>query len=98
LRQATGDLDGARQLNESALAGLDRRLGRDHHYSLTVAANLASTLAALGDDSGARALGEDTLARLSALLGADHPMTLGCAANLEGDGPAHVFDFDPPAI
>ena len=42
-------------------------LTRNHHYSLTVATNLASDLAALGDAAGARKLGEDTLARLRTL-------------------------------
>ena len=55
----------------------------DHHYSLTVATNLASDLAALGDPAGARELGEDTLPRLWALMDEDHPLTLGCAANLQ---------------
>ena len=36
-------------MNERALAGLDQRLGLEHHYSLTVATNLASDLFALGD-------------------------------------------------
>jgi hypothetical protein len=60
-------------------------VGRDHHYSLTVATNLASDLAAQGEISAARDLGRDTLSRLRILLGAQHPMTLGCAANLVAD-------------
>jgi tetratricopeptide (TPR) repeat protein len=85
LRRITDDPKGARRLNEEALAGLDARLGRDHHFSLTVATNLASDLAALRQDVQARELGEDTLQRLTALLGPDHPTTLGCAANLALD-------------
>jgi len=75
----------ARHLDEKALEGLEKRLGRDHHYTLTVAMNLASDLAALGLPEEARALGEDTLPRLRVLLGEYHPQTLGCAANLALD-------------
>jgi hypothetical protein len=77
--------DEARRLNEEALAGLEAKLTRDHDYSLVVAMNLASDLAALGDLESARALGEGTLRRLRALLEEDHPLTLGCAANLVVD-------------
>jgi tetratricopeptide (TPR) repeat protein len=85
LKRVTGDAPGARELDEYALNGLDARLGRDHHYSLTVAMNLATDLAELGLPQKARALGEDTLPRLQALLGEDHPQALGCAANLALD-------------
>lgn len=63
-----------------------------------MAANLASTLAALGDEPAALHLGEDTVNRLRALFGPDHPMTLSCAANLNGRDEPHLFDFDPPPI
>ncbi len=85
LRRLTGDYVEARRLNETALAGLDARLTRDHLFSLTVALNLASDIAVLGDTAQARALGEDSLARLTRLLGEHHPLTLGCAANLTLD-------------
>ena len=85
LKRVTGDAVAARELNEQALAGLDARIGRDHHYSLTVAVNLASDLAALGLHQEARSLGEGTRRRLSTLLGPDHPLTLGCAVNLSLD-------------
>lgn len=85
LRRLTGDCLAARQLNETALAGLDAGLTRNHLFSLTVALNLASDLAVLGDTAHARALGEDSLARFTRLLGGDHPLTLGCAANLALD-------------
>ena len=61
------------------------KLTRDHFYSLTVAVNLASDLAALGDATAARTLGEDTLERLRSLMGEDHFLTLNCAANLVAD-------------
>ena len=70
---------------ETSLAGLEARLGRDHHYSLILATNLASDLAALDQPAAARALGEDTLGRLRSLMGDDYPLTLGCAANLSVD-------------
>ena len=67
------------------MAGLDGRLGRNHHYTLTVAVNLASDLADLGLATDARALGEGTLRRMRAVLGEDHPTALGCAVNLAVD-------------
>ena len=48
LRRLTGDPAEARRLNETALAGLDARLGRDHLFYLTTALNLASDLAGHG--------------------------------------------------
>jgi hypothetical protein len=60
-------------------------LGEDHHFTLGVAMNLASDLAALGFPEDARRLGEDTWPRLSSLRGATHPHTLGCAVNLALD-------------
>jgi tetratricopeptide (TPR) repeat protein len=85
ISRVTNDPQGARRLDERALAGLDARLGRDHHFTLTVATNLASDLVSLGLFAEARDLGEDTLRRLTVLLGPDHPSTLGCAANLALD-------------
>jgi hypothetical protein len=82
LRRLTGDPAEARRLNETALAGLDARLTRDHLFSLIVAVNLASDLAALGETGQARALGEDCLDRMTRLLGGQHLVTLGSAANL----------------
>ncbi|HTU72384.1 MAG TPA: FxSxx-COOH system tetratricopeptide repeat protein [Trebonia sp.] len=82
LRRLDGDPAEARRLNEIALAGLDQRLTRNHLFSLTVALNLASDLAAAGNASAARALGVDSMRRLTTLLGNYHPLTLGCASNL----------------
>jgi tetratricopeptide (TPR) repeat protein len=81
----TADAGAARELNERALNGLDETIGRDHHYSLTVAVNLASDYASLGDLPEAKRLGDNTWQRLTALLGVDHPMALGCAVNLSFD-------------
>jgi Tetratricopeptide repeat len=85
LRRLTEDPQSARRLNETALAGLDAKLTRDHFFSLTLAVNLASDLATLGETRAARLLGEDSLARLTRLLGDEHFMTLSCAANLALD-------------
>jgi tetratricopeptide (TPR) repeat protein len=79
------NVERARQLNETALEGLENKLERDHHYSLTVAVNLATDLAALGDLKSAINLGRGTLRRLGVVLGEDHPATLACAANLSAD-------------
>jgi hypothetical protein len=80
-----GAVDVARELDEKCVAGLTDKLGRDHHYSLNVAINLASDLAALGDLEGARTLGVDTHQRARSVLGTEHPVALGCAANLVAD-------------
>ena len=85
LKRITGDVAEARKLNSDALDGLENSLTRDHHYTLTVATNLASDLSELGHVDEAVALGKDTYARLTALLGADHQATLGCATNLALD-------------
>jgi tetratricopeptide (TPR) repeat protein len=85
LRRYTGDAAAAREIDERALQGLTDGLGKDHHFTLTVAMNLASDLAVLGLAEDARRLGEDIWPRLTALLGAKHPQTLGCAANLALD-------------
>lgn len=72
-------------MNEDALARLEATLGRDHHYSLTIATNLASDLAVLGEVEAAIRLERGTLRRLTSILGERHPMTLSCAANLAAD-------------
>jgi hypothetical protein len=80
-----GDAGAAREFDEKALDGLTPSLGPDHHYTLTVAMNLASDFAVLGNPREARRLGEDIWPRLSALLGDTHQHILGCAANLSLD-------------
>ena len=85
LRRLAGDPAEARRLNEAALAGLEERLTRDHLFTLTVAANLASDFAAMNNFGQARALGEESVTRLTRMLGEDHWFTLGCASNLALD-------------
>lgn len=85
LYRLMGDPAVARNEDDRALDGLYRRLTPDHHYSLSVAINLASDLAELGESHQARVMGEDALRRSRTLLGADHPVTLGCAVNLAAD-------------
>jgi TIR domain-containing protein/tetratricopeptide repeat protein/NB-ARC domain-containing protein len=76
LRNALGDLVGARQLHEQALAGRRRVLGDDHPETLNSMNNLAMTRGALGDLDGARQLHEQALAGRRQVLGDDHPETL----------------------
>jgi hypothetical protein len=85
MKRVTGDPEAACTLDGQALRGLTAALGPDHHFSLTVAVNLASDFAALGRAPDARRLGEDTLRRLTTLLGHSHPDALACAANLALD-------------
>ena len=85
LRRMTDDAEAARVLDQRALDGLDARLSRNHDYSLTVAMNLASDLAALGDVTAARQLGEETLERLRRVMGENYNLTLACAVNLVAD-------------
>jgi tetratricopeptide (TPR) repeat protein len=85
LERLRGEPALAYELNEQALAGLEARFGRDHHYVLTVAVNLAGDLAALGEFDRACRLGEESLRRLRGLLGEHHPASLAAAANLATD-------------
>lgn len=98
LHRVRNAVDAARELDEECLARLENRLGRNHHYSLNVAINLASDLAALGDLEGARALGADTLERVRSALGEEHPVALGCAANLIADLRALGEDAEATAL
>lgn len=96
LHRLRGDVAGALAHDKAALAGLELRLGRDHDYTLMVATNLASDLAAAGDAHAARELGEDTYQRMRLALGDKDPSMLGCAANLaldlRADGAAEEAD------
>lgn len=85
LLRVNGEVEEANELDLRCLEGFDRTLGREHHYSLTCAINLASDLAARGETSQAGRLGQETLAQLRELLGVDHPLTLACANNLVVD-------------
>ncbi len=80
-----GDPARSRSMNESALAALEARLGRDHHYTLAAATNLAGDLAALDEIDNAVRLGRGTLRRFRSLVGEDHPSALACASNLALD-------------
>jgi hypothetical protein len=82
LRRRAGCLTEARALGEQALAGREKRLTRDHHFSFAVAVNLVCGLAELDETEEVRKLGERTLRRMHELSGDDHPFTLGCAVNL----------------
>jgi tetratricopeptide (TPR) repeat protein len=70
---------------EDALAGLERSLGPNHHFTLTCKTSLAAAVADLGDVERARDLDEAALPLLTEVLGPDHPHTLMCAANLALD-------------
>lgn len=80
------------------MAGLEVKLGRDHHYSLTVAINLASDLAAIGETESAYRLCSGSLRRLRALLGDSHPLTLSAAANTVADLRALGRDDEASAL
>jgi tetratricopeptide (TPR) repeat protein len=77
-----GDLDGARALQERALAIREARLGTDHPLTATSLNNLANVLADQGDLAGARRLHERALAIREARLGTDHPDTVRSRRNL----------------
>lgn len=81
-RRDVGDLSGAKELQETALAGCRRVLGPEHPHTLTVADNLAMTMLALGDLVSARKLGEQVLTIQERLLGFEDPSTLNTAGNL----------------
>jgi tetratricopeptide repeat protein len=72
-RDALGDLDGTRELQEEAVAGFRRVLGNDHRDTLVSISLLAETHGRLGDLDGARKLHEQALVSRRRLLGEDHP-------------------------
>ena len=71
--QALGDLPGAREQLERALAISEAALGPDHPDVGIRRNNLGSVLQALGDLPGAREQYERALAISEAALGPDHP-------------------------
>jgi hypothetical protein len=73
--KAQGDLAGARQLHERALAIREKALGPDHPDTAISLGNLAVLLQAQGDLAGARPLHERALAIREKALGPDHPDT-----------------------
>jgi Flp pilus assembly protein TadD len=81
-RHDLGDLDGACELHEQALAGCRRVLGDDHPNTLISMNNLAMTRYALGDLDGAHELLEQAVAGYRRVLGDDHPTTLNSVNNL----------------
>jgi len=85
VRRRVGDEEGARQRLEHALAGLERRLGDKHHYTLSSMTALATSLSATDDVPAARTLGQRALEGLRQSVGDDHPHTLACGSNLALD-------------
>jgi len=77
-----GDLYGARQLHDQALAGFRRELGDDHPDTLFSIHNLAEVHRALGNLNRARDLHDQALAGRRRTLGDDHPDTLASMKNL----------------
>jgi tetratricopeptide (TPR) repeat protein len=77
-----GDLTGAREREERALAARERILGPEHPDTLTTLQNLAGTLLAQGDLAGARERYERVLAAYEHIQGPEHPDTLRTLNNL----------------
>lgn len=80
LRQL-GEVDAAREMNESTLDGLTEALGESHPYALCCAANLSNDLAGLRDYAAASELSGRTLSLSREVRGDTHPYTLACANN-----------------
>ncbi|MFE6103640.1 tetratricopeptide repeat protein, partial [Streptomyces laurentii] len=74
--QATGDLDRAIPLHETALARCEQTLGPTHPNTLISRNNLAHAYQATGDLDRAVALYETALALCEQTLGPTHPDTL----------------------
>jgi len=77
-----GDLPGAREQLERALAITEAALGPDHPDVATRRGNLGSVLWDLGDLPGAREQLERALAISEAALGPDHPNVRTLRRNL----------------
>jgi tetratricopeptide (TPR) repeat protein len=73
LLQAQGDLAGARQLHERALAIFEKVLGTEHPRTNLGRGNLARLHLTAGESSAALALGETALAAHDKVLGHNHP-------------------------
>ncbi len=78
------DIQAALDLGGRTLAKLDATVGRAHHVSLAVAANLVADQLELGprQDADLAAMARAHLEQCAALLGPRHPDTLVCAGNL----------------
>jgi tetratricopeptide (TPR) repeat protein len=99
----TGDLDGARALQERSVEKTKRQLGPDHDYALWARVNLAITLTQLAEPARAARLLEDVAAKRTKTLGIDNPLTIGTrqrlAAALRAEGkPAQARKLDQVVI
>ncbi len=81
----TGDLAGARAVEEEALTGRVRVLGPDDPATLDAAANLAVTLFQLNDLIGSKALFADVAERRRRVLGPDDPDTQSSERALDSE-------------
>ena len=80
--RATGDLPGARQLNEEVVAVQTEQLGSGHVDTLKTKQNLAMVLEDMGELSDARRLYYEAVAGLTEQLGDAHKTTLVAKENL----------------
>ncbi|MBL8776479.1 MAG: tetratricopeptide repeat protein [Acidimicrobiales bacterium] len=79
----SGDLAGAREVEQRSLSGRARVLGPDDPETLDSAANLAVTLFQLNDLVGSKALFADVVERRRRVLGPDHADTLSAERALD---------------
>ena len=79
----SGDLAGAREVEQQSLSGRARVLGPDDLETLDSAANLAVTLFQLNDLVGSKALFADVVERRRRVLGPDHADTLSAERALD---------------
>jgi tetratricopeptide (TPR) repeat protein len=82
--QDLGDLEGAKEQYDRALAIGEAALGPDHPHVDIYRNNLGSVLQDLGDLAGARMQYERALAIGEAALGPDHPTLAIWRDNLDG--------------
>ena len=95
----SGDLDGARRLQEDVVAIRRVTPGAEHPDTLTAMANLAATRSIQGDLGGARDLQREILEVRARVQGTEHPKTTTAAWNLfltlremDDDGARGVFE------
>lgn len=91
-RAVQDDQAGAARLYAELQPDQVRIMGRDHHYTLRIRTDYASTLISLGRHSEARAELQQVLEGQTRQLGDDHPSTRSTRAALEQmeSGIAHV--------
>src|SRR4029077_7422940 len=92
--QVLGDLPGAREQYERALAISEAALGPDHPDVAIWRSNLGGVLQVLGDLPGAREQYERALAISEAALGPDHPTVRTLRRNLDSV-PTHQRGAEP---